>query len=313
MQNVLNNSVAKANVFAILMDSDTLFSNALSAQQIFDRYDCAIEAYDAVQGTVAGSRSLLMSTETSCWIGQYCTPANISHWYSTTVPSAAPFANSGVMMGRMTELTAMLEHVIAHQDDYFLIAPHRQNRVLFDDQFAYADYCLRVMPRLCALDYHQQLSASFALTLQDTLQPTSSNNNWPFVCKTLSGAISYNCPDSTRMLFHKGYFMLDAKSCGIERRWQAGMRFETQLGTLCPTPLIYHGNGAGKHTMMALGGGTMRCILESTYDGHTNKSISSLTESEYMSETSYSHWKDTGGFHGYLGLGHKQGIPFTHN
>jgi len=51
----------------------------------------------------------------------------------------------------------MLEHVITNNASYF-ITYHKEK---FDDQYAYTDYAFKIAPQEVALDYHQQLLASF--------------------------------------------------------------------------------------------------------------------------------------------------------
>ena len=253
----------KNEQYAILMDSDTMFSGLTSVSQIWNKYDCARHDKD-----------ILMSTETSCWLGQYCTPTNISKYYPPEfiqqVPSYSPFANSGVIMGSMKALIAMLQYVILHNTSYYLHAPHQNYRYKFDDQFAYADYCLKVNTSVCMLDYHQSIAASISLTFQDVLD--SVTRSWPFVCKTLNNSLSYHCPDVTWNIFKAGYLYLDGNNCGIVRQWSANDKsqgksnymHQEQLLSLDPNPLIYHGNGAGKPILLhknGLGAKSFECLL----------------------------------------------------
>jgi hypothetical protein len=53
----------------------------------------------------------------------------------------------------------MLSHVIINNASYYTTYIKRK----FDDQLAIADYALRVAPQDIALDYHQQLLASFSI------------------------------------------------------------------------------------------------------------------------------------------------------
>ena len=56
----------------------------------------------------------------------------------------------------------------------------------FDDQFAIADYAIKVAPEDVMLDHHQQLLASCSIHAP----PVPEEDGWPFVCKTIYGNIS---------------------------------------------------------------------------------------------------------------------------
>jgi len=259
---------------AILMDSDTMFSGITTAAQIWNRYDCILKKQLAENS----HREIVMSTETSCWVGQYCTEENITKYYSpelmANVPSYSPFANSGMIMGSVRALREMLSYVVAHHRDYFLFKPHQNNRYLFDDQFAYADYCHSVRPELCALDYHQSLAASISMTWEDVLPQDQSASTWPFVCRVLgSDKISHHCPDVTFKVARAGYMTVDPDTCAIVREWQPhnsktlpeNFLYKAQLQSLDPRPAIYHGNGAGKNVILnkkkGLGYQSFECVL----------------------------------------------------
>lgn len=160
-------------VHAILTDSDTLWSTK-SIDTIWNKYDCA-----------RGNKSIVMSTEMSCWVGRYCTTEDMHRWlvfidlqsyllllfsnvfrhyylrYNNTpmTPSYSPFANSGVVMGEITKLQSMLDYIIKNNQSYFITYGKHK----FDDQYAMADYAIKVAPNDVALDYHQQLCASFTV------------------------------------------------------------------------------------------------------------------------------------------------------
>lgn len=276
------------NSYAILMDSDTMFSGISTVAQIWNKYDCILKKYLPENR----HREIVMSTETSCWVGQYCTPENITKYYNASVmaktPSYSPFANSGMIMGSMNALTTMLNYVVEHSENYFLFKPHQNHRYLFDDQFAYADYCHSVEPSVCKLDYHQSLAASISMTWDDA-PPSASGinpNSWPFVCRVLgSDQVSYNCPDVTFKVARAGYMTLDPVTCGIVREWKPhnsenlypNFVFKEQLQTLDPRPAIYHGNGAGKNVILnkkkGLGFQSFECMLKK----HMN-----ITGNEYL-------------------------------
>jgi hypothetical protein len=53
----------------------------------------------------------------------------------------------------------MLEYVITNNASYFI----KYTKLKFDDQYAYSDYAFKVAPADIALDYHQQLFATFSI------------------------------------------------------------------------------------------------------------------------------------------------------
>jgi hypothetical protein len=151
----------------ILMDSDTFWAtNDLTS--IWNKYDCA-----------RNGRDLLLSTEMSCWVGRYCTQEDRFRYYNHTshTPSYSPFLNSGVVMGKISAVQAMLEYVIANNQSYYIT--YFKNK--FDDQYAYTDYAFKVAGlNAVALDYHQQLLASFSIHAPGD----PYEDGWPFSCRT---------------------------------------------------------------------------------------------------------------------------------
>ena len=227
------------SIYAVLMDSDTLFSGAASVSKLWIPYDCI----------TLMKPQIVVATETSCWIGRFCTPENITEYYPAfkTAPSYSPFINSGVIMGPMKQLATMLSYIIDNKSKYFMFAPHK-NVWLHDDQFALTDYCLKVNPAVCAIDYHQQLSATYALTLRaDHKQRV--DEKWTFVCRMSNDELSYHCPDVTYSIVASGAYSLSHDSCAISRQWNPELnsitrvrnRYRTELDTLAPMPPIYHG------------------------------------------------------------------------
>ena len=150
----------------ILMDSDTFWASA-SLRSIWNKYDCA-----------RGDKHVVLSTEMSCWVGRYCTVDDVKKWYKDpeSTPSYSPFVNSGIVMGTIDKVSKMLEHVIVNNKSYYIT--YIKNK--FDDQYAIADYAIRVAPEDVALDYHQQLLASFTMHAAGD----EADDGWPFRCKT---------------------------------------------------------------------------------------------------------------------------------
>ncbi len=140
-------STAASPIYVILMDSDTMWAvNDVST--IWNKFDCA-----------RGTKDVVLSTEMSCWVGRYCTKEDIARWYNKEVikgtPSYSPFANSGILMGGLPGIQRMLEYVVAHNKSYYITYTKKHK---FDDQYAIADYAIKVAPAEVALDYHQQVS-----------------------------------------------------------------------------------------------------------------------------------------------------------
>jgi endogenous inhibitor of DNA gyrase (YacG/DUF329 family) len=133
----------------ILMDSDTFWS-AEFPEKVWNKYDCA-----------RAGKSVVISTEMSCWVGRYCQQADLDRWYKDIdkVPSYSPFVNSGVVMGQISSVAKMLDYVVVNNQSYFTTYVKHK----FDDQYAIADYGINVAPSEVALDYHQQISASASI------------------------------------------------------------------------------------------------------------------------------------------------------
>jgi hypothetical protein len=229
----------------VLMDSDTFWAvDKLS--DVWQHYDCARQGANAV-----------MSTEMSCWMGRYCNDEDIAKWYQTlsTTPSYSPFANSGVIMGQISSVAKLLQFVVDNNASYWTTYG---KKFKFDDQYAYADYTIRVFPGEIALDYHQQIAGSFSMHMS----PIPIDEGWPFICKNSTGGYN-SCPDKTKMLTRRyNYFRLNTTSCLIHREVDEGTPFREELLTLAPDPLIWHGNGAGKEAFRDKSYSSMKCFLD---------------------------------------------------
>jgi len=252
-------SPSGGTVHVILMDSDTFWaSDDVSA--IWNKYDCA-----------RGDKHLVLSTEMSCWVGRYCTQEDLHRWYNSTpsTPSYSPYANSGIVMGLASTVQRMLEYVLAHNKSYYIT--YFKNK--FDDQYAYADYAINVRSNEVALDYHQQLLASFSIHAPG--EP--HEDGWPFVCKSLDLRWSNNhqhcpsCPNWTVLLHRHGHFFVNESTCQVRRKMWPSMPLQVELSSLAPDPVIWHGNGVGKRSYYHFGHGTFLC--------HLNKR--NITEKEY--------------------------------
>jgi len=212
--------------YIILMDSDTFWSTD-SVHKIWMAYDCA-----------RGNKSIVVSTEMSCWVGRYCQQADLDRWYSDPriVPSYSPFVNSGVLMGRLESVATMLEYIIRHNQSYVTTYGKRRG---FDDQYAIADYAINVYPEEVQLDYHQQISASASIHAPGD----PPDDGWPFVCKNRNGSFSMSCHVYTNLLKKIGHFHLDSSDCLVGRMVHRGMVLSEEMASLAAGPLIWHGNG----------------------------------------------------------------------
>lgn len=244
----LKSNTTSGYVHAILMDSDTFWANN-SVSALWNRYDCA-----------RGDKHIVLSTEMACWVGRYCTQEDLDKWYSKSAetPSYSPFANSGVIMGAISNLKDMLEYVVVNNQSYYIT--YIKNK--FDDQYAIADYAIRVAPQEVALDYHQQLSATFILHAEGS----EPEDVWPFRCKTQRGNISLNCPNWTPLLNKLGHFKMDEDTCYVHRQVWKDIPMSVELATLATHPIIWHGNGAGKHLGIGHGYNSYKCLLHKMYN-----------------------------------------------
>ena len=232
-------------VYAILMDSDTFWSVS-NLTSIWAKFDCA-----------RGEKEVVLGTEMSCWVGRYCNQEDLYRWYNGTEnsPSYSPFVNSGVVMGEVTKITKMLDFVVSHADDYFI--EKYKGKMKFDDQYALADYAIKVAPEDIMLDHHQQLLASCSIHAP----PVPEEDGWPFVCKTIHGNISRSCVDYTTYMFRHNYFIINKEDCTAKRNLQTRLKLYDQMATLAPDPIIWHGNGVGKRIFSGLGDRSFKCFL----------------------------------------------------
>jgi len=192
----------------------------------------------------------------SCWVGRYCTIDDVYRWYNNTplTPSYSPFANSGIVMGVVDKVQKMLEYVDANNKSYYIT--YVKNK--FDDQYAIADYAISIAPQDVALDYHQQLLASFSLHAPGN----PPEDGWPFRCKTRQGNISMSCPNWTNLLNRLGHFKVSQTLCVLQRNYWENMPMQVELESLAHDPVIWHGNGAGKGLYQNYGHSSMKCYLE---------------------------------------------------
>ena len=241
-------STEQSPIYVILMDSDTFWA-VDNVQAIWKKFDCA-----------RGKKEVVLSTEMSCWVGRYCKKEDLDRWYNSSfikqTPSYSPFANSGVVIGSTSKVLKMLEYVVANNKSYYI---KYTNKLKFDDQYAIADYALNIAPQDIALDYHQQLLASFSI---HTPNSPPDEPGWPFVCKNQTGQLDTSCPNWTKKLMRMGHFKLDSPTCQLRRHYFNSMPCGEELESLAPDPIIWHGNGAGKELFVRFGHDAFKCEMK---------------------------------------------------
>jgi hypothetical protein len=221
----------------IFSDSDT-FWNVDSVEKIFQRFDCA-----------RGGKDLVMATESTCWVGRYCTVEDINTFYSKiSAPSYSAFVNSGLLMGYPVALENMFSDIIRNNASAFI--PKYLGNKKYDDQMAFVQYRHK-NPDTVALDYHQHLFGSIV-----TSHKTSRDHTIPFVCvkpdsPSDEDSYDFNCDDQTSKVLRLGGMRLDPNTCSYNRYPEA-LKSDPALyeayRTLSRDPIIWHGNGAGKRT-----------------------------------------------------------------
>jgi hypothetical protein len=244
IRSLLSAAPEPALVNVVLMDSDTFWAvNDVST--IWNKFDCA-----------RGDKDVVLSTEMSCWVGRYCKKEDLYRWYNNThkTPSYSPFANSGVVIGSAIKIQKMLEYVVAHNKSYYIT--YFKNK--FDDQYAIADYAISVAPQDVALDYHQQLLASFSINAP----AVPHEDGWPFVCKMRTGEVCLSCVVWTKLLSRLGHFSLDSSACLLARKYWKEMPLQEELESLAADPIIWHGNGEGKGMYKQYGHSAFLCYLK---------------------------------------------------
>jgi hypothetical protein len=238
-------STAEAPIYVILMDSDTFWA-VNDVATIWNKFDCA-----------RGKKEVVLATEMSCWVGRYCKAEDLSRWYNHTelTPSYSPFVNSGIVMGSIPKVKKMLDYVVVNNASYFITYTNKHK---FDDQYAIADYAINIAPEDVALDYSQQMLASFSIHAP---ADPPDEPGWPFVCKNKSGKLDTSCPNWTTKLQRSGHFKLDMTTCTLERHYWENMPIKEELESLARDPIIWHGNGAGKRFYQQYGGDAFKCNL----------------------------------------------------
>ena len=250
-------STVESPIYVILMDSDTFWA-VNDVATIWNKFDCA-----------RGTKEVVLATEMSCWVGRYCRSEDLLRWYNHTelTPSYSPFVNSGIVMGSIPKVMKMLDYVVVNNASYYITYTTKHK---FDDQYAIADYALKIAPEDVALDYSQQLLASFSIHAP---ADPPDDPGWPFVCKNKSGKLDTSCPNWTMKLTRAGHYKINQTTCTLERHYWKNMPIQEELESLASDPIIWHGNGAGKRLYQQYGGDAFKCNLgkrNMTEADHTN-------------------------------------------
>lgn len=235
----------------IFSDSDTFWS-VDSVEDIFRKYDC-----------VRQNKDIVMATETSCWVGRYCTKEDMDTYYAhKTAPGYSAFVNSGLVIGTPAALSTMFNDIVRNNGSAFI--PKWQGITKYDDQMAFVQYYHKNQNAI-ALDYHQHLFGSIVTSHKSARQHTI-----PFVCiKQDAGPAEdeydFNCDDMSSKAFRMGVQKMDQATCKYVRHPDAvkpdPAMYEVYR-TLAANPVIWHGNGAGKKTFHWLKSKMKDCYAE---------------------------------------------------
>ena len=219
----------------IFSDSDT-FWNVGSVDQIFQKYDC-----------IRHGKELVMATESTCWVGRYCTEEDMKRFYSgVSAPSYSAFVNSGLLIGSPLRLYDMFSEIVERNGSAFI--PKYKGTMKYDDQMAFVQYYDRHRD-IVALDYHQHLFGSIV-----TSHKSERTHTIPFVCvkqdsPPAEDIYDFNCDDMTSKAQRLGSLRLNPSTCLYVRHAEAlksDPRLYEAYRTLAGDPVIWHGNGAGK-------------------------------------------------------------------
>jgi hypothetical protein len=233
----------------IFMDSDTYWS-VVDVSEVWNRYDCARNGKDMV-----------VSTETACWMGFYCTKQDIQYWYGNiqNTPSYSPFANSGIYMGKLELVYQMLEYIVANNQTYYTLDTFHKV-MKFHDQHAVADYSIKINPSRIQLDYHQQFAATFAVRVSEG---KAANKRATAVCKTSNNTLDYHCTDITAKLSNNRFrfYRIEDSTCRTYRHFSDSLPHMNEIEGFAAYPIAWHGNGAAKKAFLALSLAAYKCHM----------------------------------------------------
>jgi hypothetical protein len=255
MQKTRTSNIKEEDVSIMFVDSDTFWASH-SVDTIFNKYDC-----------IRKGKSLVMSSEISCWVGRYCTADDIELFYKNSIsPSYSSFINSGLVMGSPSALVHMFKEIVRKNASSFVMKG--SGTMKFDDQYAfvayYADYPSRV-----AIDHHQELFGSISIVVD------LNRTKFPFVCESqnnLARSFHMSCDDVTISKVVSGlvYYISKDQHCELRRETDpdpkllkghsAEKKLRETLRTLAKDPVIWHGSGSGKRVMLSMDTKVIECI-----------------------------------------------------
>ncbi len=225
-----------STLHVILTDSDTFWS-VRDLHHLWENYDI-----------VRQEKHLIVASEMGCWVGHHCNKSSIHRWYGDmrrVQVSSSPFLNSGVIMGRYSDVIKMLQYILTHNQSYFTAFDWRVwqpcQRLFFRDQLAVTDYAFSVAPDDVAIDYHQRFAASCFILRPTEYQDIVDSREVGHVCMKRDGSISFNCTVVNPNHFSDyNHIRFDSEHCLVHRTPGRSKGFYEDLAL---DPVIWHGNG----------------------------------------------------------------------
>lgn len=234
-------SSAREDSLIIFSDSDVFWS--------VDRVDDILQKYDCIRGNT----NIVMATESTCWVGRYCTKEDMDTYYSNKkAPGYSAFVNSGLVMGSPAALVEMFSDIVRYNTSALI--PKWKGVLKYDDQMAFVQHYHKNQDKI-TLDYHQNLFGSIVTSHKSTRVHTI-----PFVCIIQNAAspfdvYDYNCDEQSNRAVRMGVQKLDPKTCKYSR-FPNAVKSDPHMyevyRTLSSNPVMWHGNGAGKRTFLWL-------------------------------------------------------------
>jgi hypothetical protein len=226
-----------STTYAVLLDSDTFWVTK-SVKEIWKRFDC-----------IRNNKSIVISTEFSCWMGNFCTSEQVKKYYTTTENGGSVFINSGAVIGLVTELINMLLYMTTNKKQFEVLTI--DNKLEYRDQNAMTIYA-KLFSQFVTLDTRQYIFANFPILLSLQNINIKSKRKYIGVCKyniDSNSPISYNCEHYEWLLRSQSGYIFDDHSCQLSRNFSVllfNKRLYNFVENISPTTLLWHGNGMGK-------------------------------------------------------------------
>lgn len=234
ISNELKSGRDPLNSYCVLVDSDTFWSLSDPAV-LWHRFDCA-----------RNNKQIVVSSESNCWIGRYCTKEDVSYLYSDIkVKGYNMFINSGAIMGRLEEISLMLSNVTTSQHLYHIF---NGKKTKFDDQYAIALYA-KDNRNVVEIDYHQVLFGNYPL-IRGSEEGAEKHN--PFVCKndsSVDSPVVDTCRNYVHQIAQYSVYKFDYETCRVTRHTDKIPQhslLRDVVATVSSDPCLWHGNGFGK-------------------------------------------------------------------